>query len=114
MPALLLVPRCDSENRAACVLEAVVHLAVMALADRRILTFDVVGTLIDFEAGILGCLRGIVDRAGIGLPHSTLLAELARAEDGQQQVAPALPFMRVFAYCGGRQSQYHDIARRRV
>jgi hypothetical protein len=24
-------------------------------------------------------------------------------------VAPALPFMRVFAYCGGRQSHYYDI-----
>jgi putative hydrolase of the HAD superfamily len=67
-------------------------MAVMALADRRILTFDVVGTLIDFEAGILGCLREIVDRAGKDLPDPTLLAAFARAEDAQQQVSPAMAF----------------------
>jgi HAD superfamily hydrolase (TIGR01493 family) len=64
----------------------------MALADRRIMTFDVVGTLIDFEAGILGCLRGIVDPAGKDLPDLTLLAAFARAEDAQQHVSPATPF----------------------
>ena len=80
------------EERAARVLEAVVNKAVMALADRRILTFDVVGTLIDFEAGILGCLRGIVDPAGKDLPDLTLLAAFARAEDAQQHVSPATPF----------------------
>jgi putative hydrolase of the HAD superfamily len=80
------------EDCAACVLEAVVNKAVMALADRRILTFDVVGTLIDFEAGILGCLRGIVERAGKDVPDPTLLAAFARAEDAQQHVSPAMPF----------------------
>src|SRR3954463_3885606 len=70
----------------------VVNTAVMALADRRILTFDVVGTLIDFEAGILGCLRGILERAGKEVPHPTLLAAFARAEDAQQHVSPAMPF----------------------
>jgi putative hydrolase of the HAD superfamily len=64
----------------------------MALVDRRVLTFDVVGTLIDFEAGILGCLRGIVDEDGKHVPDATLLAAFARAEDLQQQASPAMPF----------------------
>src|SRR4051794_14066496 len=80
------------EDRPARVLEAVVSKAVMALADRRILTFDVVGTLIDFEAGILGGLGGSVAPAGNALPDLPLLAASARAEDAQQHVSPATPF----------------------
>jgi putative hydrolase of the HAD superfamily len=64
----------------------------MALADRRILTFDVVGTLIDFEAGILACLRGIVDPTREDLSAPMLLAAFATAEDAQQQVSPEMPF----------------------
>jgi putative hydrolase of the HAD superfamily len=72
-------------------------MAVMALADRRILTFDVVGTLIDFEAGILDCLREIVRPTGRDLSAPMVLAAFAAAEDAQQLLAPAMPFTQMLA-----------------
>jgi putative hydrolase of the HAD superfamily len=72
-------------------------MAVMALGDRRILTFDVVGTLIDFEAGILGCLQEIAGRAGGNRSDPTLLAAFAAAEDAQQHMTPELPFTQMLA-----------------
>lgn len=69
-----------------------VEMAATALADRRILTFDVVGTLIDFEAGILACLRESVGRAGREPSDLTLLDAFARAEDAQQHASPQMPF----------------------
>src|SRR5262245_21462244 len=57
----------------------------------RILTFDVVGTLIDFERGILDCLHEqLADSAEVG--DRELLEAFARAEDGQQKATPELPF----------------------
>lgn len=53
----------------------------------RVLTFDVVGTLIDFEAGILNCLRPLT-----GVGDAELLESFGRAEDIQQQRTPELPF----------------------
>lgn len=55
--------------------------------DIRLLTFDVVGTLIDFEAGILNCLRPLTN-----VPDEALLAGFARAEDIQQRRTPEMPF----------------------
>lgn len=59
----------------------------MSLSGIRVLTFDVVGTLIDFEAGILACLRPMT-RAG----DAELLESFARAEDIQQHLTPEMPF----------------------
>ncbi|MPY78288.1 MAG: HAD-IA family hydrolase [Actinophytocola sp.] len=53
----------------------------------RVLTFDVVGTLIDSEAGILDCLRPLTD-----VEDAVLLDTFARAEGIQQQLTPELPF----------------------
>jgi putative hydrolase of the HAD superfamily len=63
----------------------------------RILTFDVVGTLIDFEQGILDCLHAQVDTAGAGLTDQALLEAFARAEDVLQRTAPHLPFSEMLA-----------------
>ncbi|WP_435771518.1 HAD-IA family hydrolase [Nocardioides sp. SYSU DS0651] len=58
----------------------------------RILTFDVVGTLIDFERGILDCLhaqwRGVLG----AVSDQELLEAYARAEDVQQRLTPEMPF----------------------
>lgn len=53
----------------------------------RVLTFDVVGTLIDFETGILDCLRpfAVVNDA-------ELLEAFAEAERVQQGLTPEQPF----------------------
>lgn len=69
----------------------------MALTDHRILTFDVVGTLIDFEAGILGYLHPLAKQAGLKLEDAALLAAFGRAEHVQQQAAPHLPFTQMLA-----------------
>ncbi|WP_232376644.1 HAD-IA family hydrolase [Amycolatopsis aidingensis] len=54
----------------------------------RILTFDVVGTLIDFETGILDCLRPVA----CGRTGAELLEAFGRAEDVQARLTPRLPF----------------------
>ncbi len=59
----------------------------MIPANIRLLTFDVVGTLIDFETGILNCLRPLTD-----VDDATLLASFGRAEGIQQQLTPEMPF----------------------
>ena len=41
----------------------------MALMDRKAITFDVVGTLIDFETGILDYVQGKARAAGEKLAH---------------------------------------------
>jgi putative hydrolase of the HAD superfamily len=42
--------------------------------DFKYLTFDVVGTLIDFESGLVGCLKRIGAEAGIDIDGETALA----------------------------------------
>jgi putative hydrolase of the HAD superfamily len=59
----------------------------VSLTGIRVLTFDVVGTLVDFEAGILRCLRPVT-----GVSDADLLGCFARAEDIQQHLTPELPF----------------------
>jgi putative hydrolase of the HAD superfamily len=55
----------------------------------RALTFDVVGTLIDFETGILRCLRSIAPE---GPDDEAVLAAFGAAEGVQQQLTPEMPF----------------------
>ena len=54
----------------------------------RALTFDVVGTLIDFETGILNCVRSV----GEGPDDEAVLAAFGAAEGLQQQLTPEMPF----------------------
>ena len=58
----------------------------------RILTFDVVGTLIDFERGILDCLHTQLAGVGHHVSDPQLLEAYARAEDVQQRLTPDMPF----------------------
>lgn len=64
----------------------------MTVHEHRVLTFDVVGTLIDFETGILNHLRPIAARSGPPHGDAALLAAFGRAEDVQQRRTPELPF----------------------
>jgi putative hydrolase of the HAD superfamily len=54
----------------------------------RALTFDVVGTLIDFETGILECVRSV----GEGPDDEAVLAAFGAAEGVQQELTPEMPF----------------------
>jgi putative hydrolase of the HAD superfamily len=56
----------------------------------RALTFDVVGTLIDFETGIVECVRRI---AGPSVPPDEEILAAFGAEEGEQQrLTPEMPF----------------------
>jgi putative hydrolase of the HAD superfamily len=54
----------------------------------RALTFDVVGTLIDFETGILRCVRSV----GNPPDDEAVLAAFGAAEGVQQELTPEMPF----------------------
>ncbi|HEY2223920.1 HAD-IA family hydrolase [Actinomycetospora sp.] len=54
----------------------------------KAITFDVVGTLIDFETGILDCVRSV----GEGPDDEAVLAAFGAAEDIQLRLTPEMPF----------------------
>ena len=56
------------------------------------LTFDVVGTVIDFETGILEWWRPHLEGQGIRIDDAGILAAFAEAEDRLQRQRPDLPF----------------------
>ncbi|MCD2197923.1 HAD-IA family hydrolase [Actinomycetospora endophytica] len=56
----------------------------------RALTFDVVGTLIDFETGILDGVRSVA--GGQGPDDEAVLAAFGAAEGVQQELTPEMPF----------------------
>ncbi len=58
----------------------------------RILTFDIVGTLIDFERGLLDSWHEQVDIASLGISDGQLLEAFARAEDIQHELTPNMPW----------------------
>jgi putative hydrolase of the HAD superfamily len=66
----------------------------MALRDRRIMSFDVMGTLIDYEAGMLNYLRPLVAKAGVKLDDDGILTSFGKAEEAHIKIAPGEPFTR--------------------
>ena len=56
------------------------------------LTFDVVGTLIDFETGIIEWYRPWLRRHRLRLEDETILSAFAAAEDRLQRRHPRMPF----------------------
>ena len=67
-------------------------MAIMALRDSKLLTFDVMGTLVDFESGILNYVRPIAKRAGVDMSGEAFLASFGRMEGRQHELAPQDPF----------------------
>ena len=65
----------------------------MPLTDRKVLTFDVVGTLIDFETGILDYVQAKSKTASV----QEILEAYAIAEDRQHHETPRLPFPSMMA-----------------
>lgn len=76
----------------------------MALTDRKVMTFDVVGTLIDFETGILDYVQARAQAAGVTLTDKAILEAYAVAEDRQHHQTPRLPFPSMMA------PMYHEMA----
>jgi putative hydrolase of the HAD superfamily len=69
----------------------------MTLKNRKVMTFDVVGTLIDFEAGILDYIHGQAKAAGVSVADRDILETYAVAEDRQHHETPRLPFPSMMA-----------------
>lgn len=53
----------------------------MKLTDFKVMTFDVVGTLIDFETGVLGAVRGLGGPKAPGLTDDEIFAPYLRGRD---------------------------------
>lgn len=64
----------------------------MRLGDFNTLTFDVVGTLIDFEAGILEWFRPTLGRHEVSKTDEEILIAFAAVEDKYQRETPEKPF----------------------
>lgn len=71
----------------------------MTLENFKILTFDVVGTLIDFETGIVDYIRPIAERAGLDLDDEAILLAYGKAEGIEHERTPGLPFTAMMAPC---------------
>lgn len=69
----------------------------MKLNDYKILTFDVVGTLIDFETGIVDYIQSVAERAGLSLDDETILLSYGNAEAIEHDRTPGLPFTQMMA-----------------
>lgn len=61
----------------------------MKLTDYKALTFDVYGTLIDWESGMVEGLKGLTARVGRELTRDQILEAHARHESSQQKYTPA-------------------------
>ena len=64
----------------------------MDLTAFQALTFDVYGTLIDWETGIVDALRPWAERSGVAWDREGLLAAFARHETKRQQENPDTPY----------------------
>ncbi len=57
----------------------------MRLSDFKVLTFDVYGTLIDWEAGLVQALKPLTDRVTPGLTRDEILEAHGQEEFRHQQ-----------------------------
>lgn len=69
----------------------------MSFIKFRALTFDVYGTLIDWEAGILAQLRPFAERAGLELDDEALLSAFAAVESRWEADHPGMPYSTLLA-----------------
>ncbi len=69
----------------------------MRFSQFRMMTFDVVGTLIDFETGIVNYIQPVATAAGLDLSDQTILDAFGAAEGEQQAVTPEMPFTQMLA-----------------
>jgi putative hydrolase of the HAD superfamily len=80
----------------------------------EVLTFDVLGTLIDFEAGILECVRRVAGPTAAALTDDQVLEAFGVAEGEQQERTPELPFTQMLDPISTRLAArlgLHEIAR---
>ncbi len=66
----------------------------MDFARFKVLTFDCYGTLVDWESGLLGALRPILQKHGKGLPEAELLRIYSELE-GQEEAEEYRPYRHI-------------------
>lgn len=69
----------------------------MKLTDFKALTFDVYGTLIDWETGMVEGLKPLTDRADRKLTRNDILQAHARHESSQQRYTPGRSYQELLA-----------------
>ncbi|OOF90705.1 hypothetical protein ASPCADRAFT_211876 [Aspergillus carbonarius ITEM 5010] len=67
------------------------------LADYRLLSFDVYGTLVDWEGGILAAFQPTLDKAGAQFTREHLLTVYHELEREQQEKTPDMPYSQLLA-----------------
>jgi len=79
------------------------------LTDFQALTFDVYGTLIDWETGMVNNLRPLSDRAGSRIGRNEILEAHARHESTQQRYTPARNYQELLATVYRRLAEEWDL-----
>lgn len=69
----------------------------MRLTDYKALTFDVYGTLIDWESGMIAGLKPLTDQLGDSLTRDQILEAHAFHESTTQRYSPAMVYSKVLA-----------------
>lgn len=69
----------------------------MKVTDFKALTFDVYGTLIDWEGGMVAGLKPLTDRVNRGLSRNDMLEAHARHESCQQLQTPSMRYQDLLA-----------------
>jgi 2-haloacid dehalogenase len=82
----------------------------ISLSDFDAVTFDVYGTLIDWEPSIIGFLKDWADRNGVASPDQDLLMAFDRARAEIQKERPAYVYPEVLRRCFDRISREYGIA----
>ncbi|KAJ9220713.1 hypothetical protein DTO027B5_2240 [Paecilomyces variotii] len=67
------------------------------LSDYRLLSFDVYGTLVDWEAGILSALQPALSQANANYTPEQILTMYQALESEQQTITPEMPYSQLLA-----------------
>jgi 2-haloacid dehalogenase len=81
----------------------------LKLSRFKALTFDVYGTLIDWEPSIISLFQSVADQYGVALSHQELLLEFDRARAQLQRLRPALLYPEVLRRAYDEFCTRHDI-----
>jgi len=82
----------------------------MRLTDYKALTFDVYGTLIDWESGMIAGLKPLTDKASAALTRDQILEAHAFYESSTQRQTPAKIYSQLLAVVYKRLAEEWDVA----
>jgi 2-haloalkanoic acid dehalogenase type II len=82
----------------------------MKLTDFKALTFDVYGTLIDWESGMIAGLKPLTDKAGGAVSRNEILQTHARCESSAQAQTPGMIYSQLLAVVYKRLAEEWGVA----